>query len=70
MNGRYSNDYGAGIFDRLPLAVCPELASGEVVSLHGGSSLPSMDPWAIYPSGRLTSTMARVSIMLFGIIIK
>jgi DNA-binding transcriptional LysR family regulator len=47
----------------------PELESGEVVSLLGEWSLPSMDLWVIYPSGRLTSTKARVFVKWFEQII-
>jgi len=47
----------------------PELKSGEVVSLLGEWSLPSMDLWVIYPSGRLTSTKARVFVNWFEQII-
>jgi DNA-binding transcriptional LysR family regulator len=43
----------------------PELESGAVVSLLGEWSLPSMDLWVIYPSGRLTSTKARVFVKWF-----
>ena len=34
----------------------PELASGAVVPLLNEWSLPSMELWMVYPSGRLTST--------------
>ena len=37
----------------------PELASGAVVSVLDEWTLPSLDLWVIYPSGRLTSTKAR-----------
>jgi len=37
----------------------PELASGAVERLLPEWSLPSIDLWAIYPSGRLASTKAR-----------
>lgn len=37
----------------------PELKSGQVVPLLKEWSLPSIDLWLIYPSGRLTSTKAR-----------
>jgi DNA-binding transcriptional LysR family regulator len=47
----------------------PELESGEVVSLLGEWSLPSIDLWVIYPSGRLTSTKARVFVNWFEQII-
>lgn len=47
----------------------PELESGEVVSVLGEWSLPSMDLWVIYPSGRLTSTKARVFVKWFEQII-
>jgi DNA-binding transcriptional LysR family regulator len=50
----------AGLCDLLALQFSPELESAEVVSLLGEWSLPAMDLWVIYPSGRLTSTKARV----------
>jgi DNA-binding transcriptional LysR family regulator len=37
----------------------PELASGEVVQLLPDWSLPTIDLWAVYPSGRLASAKAR-----------
>lgn len=37
----------------------PELRSGEVVSVLKEWSLPPMELWIIYPSGRLTPTKAR-----------
>jgi DNA-binding transcriptional LysR family regulator len=37
----------------------PELESGDVVSVLDQWTLPPMDLWVIYPSGRLTSTKAR-----------
>jgi DNA-binding transcriptional LysR family regulator len=37
----------------------PELASGEVVQLLPEWSLPTIDLWAVYPSGRLASAKAR-----------
>jgi DNA-binding transcriptional LysR family regulator len=47
----------------------PELASGEVVPVLEDWSLPPMDLWVIYPSGRLTSTKARAFVDWFeGII--
>jgi DNA-binding transcriptional LysR family regulator len=42
-----------------------ELASGEVVPLFQDWSLPPMELWAIYPSGRLTSTKARAFMKWF-----
>ena len=47
----------------------PELESGEVVSILNDWSLPPLDLWVIYPSGRLTSTKARAFIKWFGGII-
>jgi DNA-binding transcriptional LysR family regulator len=38
----------------------PELKSGEVVSILDEWTLPAMDLWVIYPSGRFTSAKARV----------
>src|SRR3984885_5371566 len=47
----------------------PELESGEVVSILNDWTLPPLDLWVIYPSGRLTSTKARAFIKWFeGII--
>jgi DNA-binding transcriptional LysR family regulator len=43
----------------------PELESGEVVSVLDEWTLPSMDLWVIYPSGRLTSTKARAFVKWF-----
>ena len=37
----------------------PELESGEVVPVLDDWTLPAIDLWVIYPSGRLTSTKAR-----------
>jgi DNA-binding transcriptional LysR family regulator len=42
-----------------------ELESGEVVSVLNDWTLPSMDLWVIYPSGRLTSTKARAFVKWF-----
>ena len=47
----------------------PELASGEVVPVLEDWSLPPMDLWVIYPSGRLTSTKARAFVKWFETII-
>ena len=47
----------------------PELKSGEVVSLLEEWTLPPMDLWVIYPSGRLTSAKARTFIKWFEKII-
>jgi DNA-binding transcriptional LysR family regulator len=47
----------------------PELASGEVVSVLGKWTLPPLDLWVLYPSGRLTSTKARVFMKWFETII-
>jgi DNA-binding transcriptional LysR family regulator len=47
----------------------PELESGEVVSILNDWTLPPLDLWVIYPSGRLTSTKARAFVKWFeGII--
>jgi DNA-binding transcriptional LysR family regulator len=43
----------------------PELESGEVVPVLQEWSLPPMDLWVIYPSGRLTSTKARAFVKWF-----
>ena len=47
----------------------PELQSGEVVSILNDWTLPPLDLWVIYPSGRLTSSKARAFVKWFeGII--
>jgi len=43
----------------------PELKSGEVASVLDEWTLPPMDLWVIYPSGRLTSAKARAFIKWF-----
>jgi len=43
----------------------PELESGEVATLLSKWRLPPMDLWAVYPSGRLTSTKARAFVKWF-----
>lgn len=47
----------------------PELESGEVVTILKEWTLPPLDLWVIYPSGRLTSTKARVFMKWFETII-
>ena len=47
----------------------PELKSGEVVSILDEWTLPVIDLWVIYPSGRLTSAKARAFIKWFEKII-
>jgi len=47
----------------------PELASGEVVPILEEWSLPPMELWVIYPSGRLTSAKARAFVRWFEKII-
>ncbi len=47
----------------------PELRSGEVVSILEEWSLPPMDLWVLYPSGRLTSAKARAFVGWFEKII-
>ncbi|QJI38565.1 LysR family transcriptional regulator [Pseudomonas sp. ADAK13] len=37
----------------------PELASGEVVAVLGDWTLPELDLWAIFPTGRMASAKAR-----------
>ncbi|NBB12565.1 LysR family transcriptional regulator [Pseudomonas sp. SLFW] len=37
----------------------PELASGEVVTVLDDWTLPSIDLWAVFPAGRMTSVKAR-----------
>src|SRR5262249_46588243 len=44
----------------------PELKSGEIASVLEEWTLPAMDLWVIYPSGRLTSAKARAFIEWFG----
>jgi DNA-binding transcriptional LysR family regulator len=43
----------------------PELKSGEVASVLDEWTIPRMDLWVIYPSGRLTSAKARAFIKWF-----
>jgi DNA-binding transcriptional LysR family regulator len=43
----------------------PELASGAVVPVLKEWSLPPMELWVVYPSGRLTSTKARAFVNWF-----
>jgi len=43
----------------------PELESGEVLSILEGWTLPPIDLWVIFPSGRLTSTKARIFVKWF-----
>ncbi|MGH9663817.1 MAG: LysR substrate-binding domain-containing protein, partial [Bryobacteraceae bacterium] len=43
----------------------PELASGVVAAILDEWSLPPMDLWVIYPSGRLTSAKARAFVNWF-----
>lgn len=43
----------------------PELQSGEVVHVLEEWTLPPIDLWVIYPSGRLTSTKARAFVKWF-----
>ncbi len=47
----------------------PELASGEVVPVLEDWSLPPMDLWVIYPSGRLTGAKVRAFVKWFETII-
>jgi len=47
----------------------PELESGEVVPILEEWSLPSMDLWVIYPTGRLKSTKVRAFVEWFEKII-
>jgi len=47
----------------------PELESGEVVTVLDEWTLPSIDLWVIYPSGRLSSTKARTFVKWFEKII-
>jgi DNA-binding transcriptional LysR family regulator len=58
---------GFTVADRWMFA--PELESGEVVPLIEEWRLPSIDLWAIYPSGQLTSTKARAFVKWFEKII-
>ena len=43
----------------------PELDSGEVAAVLQEWALPPMELWALYPSGRLTSTKARAFVKWF-----
>jgi DNA-binding transcriptional LysR family regulator len=48
----------------------PELESGEVKSVLDQWTLPLMDLWVIYPSGRLTSAKARAFVKWFEKIVE
>jgi DNA-binding transcriptional LysR family regulator len=48
----------------------PELASGAVLALLKEWTLPAMELWAVYPSGKLTSTKARAFVKWFEAAIK
>jgi DNA-binding transcriptional LysR family regulator len=50
---------GLGITIASEWMFAPELASGEVVRLLPGWSLPPMDLWVVFPTGRLVSSKAR-----------
>ncbi|MGL4313303.1 MAG: LysR substrate-binding domain-containing protein [Sphingomonas sp.] len=50
-------DFGLGVASDWMFA--PELASGAVVRLLDGWSLPPIDLWALFPTGRLASAKAR-----------
>jgi DNA-binding transcriptional LysR family regulator len=47
----------------------PELKSRELTSILDEWTLPRMDLWVVYPSGRLTSAKARAFIKWFEAII-
>jgi DNA-binding transcriptional LysR family regulator len=47
----------------------PELASGMVAPILKDWTLPAMELWVIYPSGRLTSTKARAFVKWFEAVI-
>ena len=50
---------GAGLAIGSEWMFAPELASGEVRRVLGEWSLPSVDLWAIYPAGRMSSAKIR-----------
>jgi DNA-binding transcriptional LysR family regulator len=50
---------GLGITIASEWMFAPELASGAAIRLLGGWSLPSVDLWALFPTGRLASSKAR-----------
>jgi DNA-binding transcriptional LysR family regulator len=62
------NGQGFAISSRWMFA--PEIASGAVVSVLQEWSLPPMDLWVIYPSGRLSSAKARAFAKWFEDIIR
>jgi DNA-binding transcriptional LysR family regulator len=47
----------------------PDVKSGEVVTVLEEWTLPPMDLWVIYPSGRLTSAKAKAFVKWFETII-
>jgi DNA-binding transcriptional LysR family regulator len=55
--------FGVAIVSRWMMA--PELASGAVVPVLTDWSLPSIDLWAVFPSGRLPSAKARAFVTWF-----
>jgi DNA-binding transcriptional LysR family regulator len=56
---------GQGIAIASGWMFAPELKSGEVTNVLAEWTLPPMDLWVIYPSGRLTSAKARAFIKWF-----
>jgi DNA-binding transcriptional LysR family regulator len=54
-------DLGLAIASEWMLA--PELASGEVISVLNDWSLPGIDLWALFPTGRMASAKARVFVV-------
>jgi DNA-binding transcriptional LysR family regulator len=56
---------GQGIAIASRWMFAPELASGDIVPILEEWTLPLMDLWIIYPSGRLTSAKARAFVKWF-----
>lgn len=51
---------GAGIVTASEWMFAPELASGEIQTALDDWTLPDIDLWAVFPTGRMASTKARV----------
>jgi DNA-binding transcriptional LysR family regulator len=50
---------GMGLAVTSEWMLAPELASGEVITVLDDWSLPGVDLWALFPTGRMASAKAR-----------